>query len=126
MTSIALSAPESISEEIVKSKTLVVFSAKSVYIEVSTKAELPVNERIQENIRQLYRGIDVARFDAEEKRWSISSKDVRLIDSACRNRDAGLARRGPLRTKKGWQDGIETVNSVMNADDSQPAAYMEG
>ena len=51
---------------------------------------------------------------------------MRLIDSAYRNRDAGLARRGQLSLKKGWQDGMETVNSVMNADDSQPAAYMEG
>ena len=54
MTSIALSTL-SISEEIVKLKTLVVFSAKSVYVDVSTKAEFPINERIQENIRQSYR-----------------------------------------------------------------------
>ena len=75
-------------------------------------------ERIEDNIRQLYDGIDVARFDAEEKRWLISSKDVRLIDSAYRNRDVGLARRGQLILKKIWQDDIETVNSVMIAEDS--------
>ena len=75
-------------------------------------------ERIEDNIRQLYDGIDVARFDAEGKRWLISSKDVRLIDSAYRNRDVGLARRGQLILKKIWQDDIETVNSVMIAEDS--------
>ncbi len=61
-----------------------IFSAKSVYGKVSTRVKLPVNERIKENIWDLCEGIDVARFEAEEKSWLISSKDVRLIDSAYR------------------------------------------
>ena len=73
---------------------------------------------MQGNIRQLYEGINVTHFDAEEKRWLISPKNVRLINSAHRNRDAGLARRGQLNLEKVWQDGLETVNSVMDADDS--------
>ncbi len=77
-----------------------------------------MNERIKENVWDLYGGIDVARFEAEEQRWLISPKDARLIDSAYRSRDAVLARRGQLVLKKVWQDGIEIVNSVMNADDS--------
>lgn len=117
-TGMTLSALKPISEEVLKSKTLVVFSAKSVYGKVPKEVKGPVNKHIQENIRQLYGGIDVTRFDAEEKRWLISPKDVRLIDSAYRNRDAGLARRGQLNLEKVWQDGLETVNSVMNADDS--------
>ena len=117
MTGMTLSALESISKEVVRSKALVVFSAKSVYGKVSTKVKLPVKERIQENIRLLYGGVDDAFFDAEEKRWLISPKDVRLIDSAYRNRDARLAQRGQLVLKKVWQDGMETVNGVMNASD---------
>ena len=50
--------------------------------------KLPVKERIRENIRLLYGGVDDAFFDAEEKRWLISPKDVRLIDSAYQNRVA--------------------------------------
>ena len=59
-----------------------------------------MNERIKENIPQLYWGIDAARFDAGDRRWLISPKDVRLIDRAYRNRDTGLARRGQLILKK--------------------------
>ena len=126
MTGMTISALESISEEVVKSETLVIFSAKSVYGKVSTRVKLPVKERIKKNIRQMYGGIDIARFDAEEKRWLISPKDVRLIDSAYRNRDARLARRGQLVLKKLWQDDMETVNGVMDADNAEVAAEMEG
>lgn len=126
MTGMTLSALEAISEEVVRSETLVVFSAESVYDKASTGVKLPVNERIKENIRYLYGAIDVACFDAEEKRWLISPKDLRLIDSAYRNKDAGLARRGQLVLNNVWQDGMQTVNSVIIADDSQLAAEMEG
>ncbi len=125
-TGMTVFALESISEEVVKSESLVVFSANSVYGKISTATKLLVNERIMENIRRSYRGIEVARFEAEEKRWLISSKDVRLIDSAYRNRDAGLARRGQLILKKVWQDRMETVNGVMNTGASQLAVEMEG
>ena len=112
MTGITLSALESISKEVVKSKSLVVFSAKSVHGKVPAKVKLPVKERIQENIRLLYGGVDNAFFDAEEKLWLISPKDVRLIDRAYRNSDARLARRGQLVLEKGWQDGMETVGGL--------------
>ena len=62
---------ESNSKEVVRSKTLVVFSAKSMYGKVSTKVKLPAKEYIQENVRLLYGGVDDAFFDAEEKRWLI-------------------------------------------------------
>lgn len=85
-----------------------------------------MNELIEENVRQLYVGLDVARFDAGKKRWWINLKDVRLIDSAYRNTDAGLARRGTIVLKKVCQDGMETVNDVANIDDSQLATEMKG
>lgn len=53
-TGMTQSALECISEEVVKSETLVVFSAKSVYNKVSTRVTLSVNERIKENVRQPY------------------------------------------------------------------------
>ena len=120
-----LSGLESISEAVIESKALVSFSAKSVHNKVPARIKLPVRARIEENIRQLYGGIGLARFAAEEKRWLISPKDVRLIDSAYRNRDTGLARRGQLILKKVWQDSMETVNGVMNADGSRPASERE-
>ena len=40
--------------------------------------------------------------------------------------DTGLARRGQMILKKVWQDCMETVNGIMNADDSQLAAEIEG
>lgn len=124
-TGMSLSALESLYEEITNSKTLVVFSAKSVYNKVAGSVKLPVNERIRENTQRFYGGMDAARFNAGERRWLISPKDVRLIDSAYRNRDTVLARRGQLVLKKVWQDGMETVNGVMNADNSQPMTKME-
>ncbi|KAF6233284.1 hypothetical protein HO173_008575 [Letharia columbiana] len=51
-TGMTRSALESISEEVVKSETLVVFAPKSVYNKVSTRVKLSVNERIKENVRQ--------------------------------------------------------------------------
>ena len=40
----------------------------TLHNKISARVKLCVNERIQENVRQLYGGIDVARFNAEEKR----------------------------------------------------------
>lgn len=85
-----------------------------------------MNELIEENVRQLYWGLDIARFDAGKKRWWINLKDVRLIDSACQNTDAGLARRGTTVLKKVCQYDTETVNGVMNIDGLQLATEMKG
>lgn len=68
-----------------------------------------------------YYHMDAAQFEAEEKRWLISPRDVRLIDSGYRNRDAGLARRGQLILNKVWEDGSETLRKVMQADDDTQA-----
>lgn len=52
---------------------------------------------------------------AEEKRWLVSDKVVRKIDSVYRNRDAGLARRRLLTLVKDWEQGDETLQRVMDA-----------
>lgn len=104
--------------EIAKSKSLVAFSAKSVFGKTHPNLKLMVDERIKGNIQQQY-GMNVATFDGDEKRWLVSPKDVRMIDSGYRNRDSGLARRGVLRLKKLWEDELEMVEGVMHADDVQ-------
>lgn len=113
-----LPALSDLAEEVAESKTLVVFSAKSLHGKVQPEVKAMVNAHIKDNVERTY-GMDVTKFEADEKRWLISPKDVRLIDSAYRNRDAGLARRGLLRLKKQWEDDGETVKNVMHADDAQ-------
>lgn len=95
-----------------------VFNAKSVDGRVNPDTKALVKAHMKVNIERIY-AMDVEHFLAEEKRWLVSPKDVRLIDSVYRNRDAGLARRGILQFKKKWEDGMETVDNVMHADDAQ-------
>ena len=85
---------------------------------VSPEVKATVNARIKANVERLY-DKEVAEFEADDKRWLISPKDARLIDSGYRNRDAGLARRGMLRLKKLWEDGMVTVDNVMHADEAE-------
>lgn len=107
-----------LADVVAESETLVVFSAKSLHGNVPPELKNPVLAQIKGNVERLY-GMSVDEFTAREKRWLISPKDVRLIDSGYRNRDAGLARRGLLRLKKVWEDDMETVANVMHADDAQ-------
>lgn len=88
-SAMTLPALELLAEEVIKSKNLVVLNAKSVCGKVYHGTKLQANERLKDNIQQLY-CTDVAHFDAEEKRWLISPRYVRLIDSGYRNRDMGL------------------------------------
>jgi len=113
-----LPALADLAEVVAQSETLVVFSAKSLHGKVPPETKTPVQAQIKGNVERLY-GTSVDEFAAGEKRWLISPRDVRLIDSGYRNRDAGLARRGLLRLKKVWEDGMETVENVMHADDAQ-------
>jgi len=52
-------------------------------------------------------------FLDEHLRWLRSPKDVRLIDSVYRNRDAGMARRGEKVLEKWWGDDGEVLGQVM-------------
>ena len=94
-----LPALAELAEEVARSNFLMVFSASSVYGKVSPEIKATVNAKIKANVRRLY-DKEVAEFEADDKRWLISPKGVRLNDSGYRNRDAGLARRGMLRLKK--------------------------
>ena len=50
-----------------------------------------------------------------EQRWLISPKDVRLIDSSYRNRDAGLAMRGEMVLKNWWGTEAE-MERILNGE----------
>lgn len=115
-TAMSLPALWSVAERIAQSKSIVAFNAKSVHGQVHPTAKSLVTGRLVENIAKDYR-MDAGQFEAEERRWLISPKDVRLIDSGYRNRDTGLARRGQLILNKVWEDGFETLRKVMHADD---------
>ena len=71
-----------------------------------------VRERLRANVWREY-GVGYEEFEADEKRFLMSPRDVRLIDSVYRNREAGLAKRGAERLRKVWEDGDETLRMVV-------------
>lgn len=68
-------------------------------------------ERLHANVERVY-GVDYGAFENEHKRFLVSPRDVRLIDSVYRNRDAAEARRGLKRLVKWWEEGDETLERV--------------
>ena len=70
-------------------------------------------ERLHANVMEQY-GVDYLHFENEHKRFLISPKDVRYIDSVYRNRDAAAARRGLKKLEKWWEDGDETLKQVQD------------
>ena len=70
-------------------------------------------ERLHANVREEY-GVDYLHFENEHKRFLISPKEVRYIDSVYRNRDAAAARRGLKKLEKWWEDGDETLKQVQD------------
>lgn len=119
-SAMSLPALWSVAGAVAQSDSLVAFDAKSVYGQTHSTAKSLVDGRMAKNMAKYYH-MDAAQFEAEEKRWLISPRDVRLIDSGYRNRDAGLARRGQLILNKVWEDGSETLRKVMQADDDTQA-----
>ena len=117
-TGMTLPAICSVVENVWRSDSLVVFTLKSVHGQIIPEIKTLVNDHMNRNIQRLYK-IDVTTFEAQEKRWLRSPKDVRFINSMYGNRDVGLALRGKKILKKQWDDGLETVKMVMEADDDQ-------
>lgn len=95
---------------------LMVFEARTIHGKMDSGAVSVLHEALAWNVANQYEGMEYGAFEAGEKRWLISPRDVRLIDSGYRNRDAGLARRGKLVLKKWWDDGGEEVERVMSAE----------
>ena len=71
-----------------------------------------VRERLHANVQAKYDGMSYQQFDAEHKRFLVSPKDVRYIDSVYRNRDAGAARRGLKVLDKWWKEGDVTLQQL--------------
>lgn len=71
-----------------------------------------VREKLHANVFREY-GVGYEEFEAEHKRFLMSPRDVRLIDSVYRNREAGQARRGLTTLKKVWAEGDETLRMVV-------------
>lgn len=72
-----------------------------------------VRQRLYQNVKEQY-GVGYDRFQDEHKRFLVSPKDVRFIDSVYRNRDAGLALRGLKKLEKWWKEGDETLRQVQD------------
>ena len=70
-------------------------------------------ETLHSNVKEQY-GVDYLHFENEHKRFLISPKDVRLIDSVYRNRDAAAARRGLKKLDKCWDEDDETLQRVQD------------
>ena len=70
-------------------------------------------EKLHTNVEEQY-GVDYLHFENEHKRFLISPKDVRFIDSVYRNRDAGAARRGLKKFDKWWDEDDETLQRVQD------------
>ena len=70
-------------------------------------------QRLHENVKEHY-DVDYAHYESEHKRFLSSPKDVRLIDSVYRNRDAAAARRGLKKLNKWWAEDDETLQCVQD------------
>lgn len=75
-----------------------------------------VRAKVAQNVAEQYNGMSYEQFEQGQKRFLISPKDVRYIDSVYRNRDAGLARRGLKRLEKWWGEGDETLAVVAGGE----------
>lgn len=70
-----------------------------------------VRARLHQNVRKKH-GAEYTEFEVGEKRFLINPRDVRLIDSVYRNRDANAAKRGVKKLDKWWDEGDETLAKV--------------
>lgn len=97
------------------SDTLEVFDVKSVHADAREDPGIAayLSDKLHRNVERHYGGLNYEDFQQGERRWLISPKDVRLIDSGYRNRDADLARRGKLVLKKWWDEDADLVSRVM-------------
>ena len=73
-----------------------------------------VREHLSANVAAQYDGKSYQAFENSEKRFLLSPRDVRFIDSVYRNRDAGLARRGLKELQKWWAEGDDTLWRVQH------------
>ncbi|KAG8628373.1 hypothetical protein KVT40_004246 [Elsinoe batatas] len=61
-------------------------------------------------------GMSFEEWFEGERRFLLSPRDVRFIDSVYRNRDAGKARRGEMVLQKKWKEGDGVLDEVKRID----------
>lgn len=85
--------------------------------QLSLRLSKAVTARLHVNV-EATTGMSYKQWWNTEKRFVVSPRDVRKIDSVYRNRDAGLARRGLVRLEKWWSPEDEWVlEGVMAGDE---------
>ena len=116
LTALTTAALNEVAEAAAFSDTLEVFDVESVHPDARIDQAIAsfLSNRLHRNVERHYNGLNYEDFRRGEKRWLISPKDVRLIDSGYRNRDADLARRGKLELKKWWDEDADLVSQVMD------------
>ena len=115
-TALSTAALNEIAEVAAFSNSLEVVDVESVLADARIDPAIAtfLSNRLHRNVDRHYNGLNYEDFRRGEKRWLISTKDVRLIDSGYRNRDADLARRGKLELKKWWDEDADLVSRVMD------------
>ena len=116
LTALTTAALNEVAETAAFSDTLEVFDVESVHADTRVDPAIAtfLSNKLHGNIERHYDGLKYENFQRGEKRWLISPKDVRLIDSGYRNRDSDLARRGKLVLKKWWDEDADLVSRVMD------------
>ncbi|KAL8992590.1 MAG: hypothetical protein Q9188_007554 [Gyalolechia gomerana] len=105
ITFMTTQARTEIADAVCDSSSLLTFKADTVFEKLPRPLKRVIRARLTENLKKVYGDeMTYEEFEQGEQRWLISPKDVRFIDSAYRNRDAELARRGLIRLEKKWAD----------------------
>lgn len=116
ITALSIPTLESIHHTASCSSTLLVFKAEGLHGKAQLKIRQATRARLASNVKRVHgEGMSYEAFEQGEIRWLVSPKDVRLIDSSYRNRDAGLARRKLLRLDKWWK-GEGELERVLNGE----------
>ncbi|MCJ1293455.1 hypothetical protein MMC34_005010 [Xylographa carneopallida] len=132
-TALAHSALETLSHAVRASSSILAYVARSALPSLKSDTlqrrvrERKLREHLWANVRRRWGAIfgSYEEWEAEELRWVRSPRDVRLIDSVSRNREAGVARRGGGGWRKGWEgEGEGGVGEGEERRDAGRVGYM--
>ena len=92
-TAMSVPAIESLTADVARSDSLVVFYAESIHGNGDEEVSARMKRKLDGNRQRLYR-MDDATFSKTERRWLMEPKDADIVDSAWSNRDVGPAFHG--------------------------------
>ncbi|KAL8830380.1 MAG: hypothetical protein Q9170_005762, partial [Blastenia crenularia] len=108
ITGMTMPALKNFATTVSNSSNLLVFKVEGVVEKFPRPLKRAIRARLTENVKAVYGNeMTYEDFEKGEKRWLISPKDVRFIDSGYRNRDADKARRGKMILDKWWKNEQE-------------------